>query len=101
MNNDINNKKQKDITITDFNALKIVLAGKKDILEWSYGEVTKPETINYRTLRPEKDGLFDERIFGPSYRDWETVSQTRCFPVTISDRYWETVSQSRYPDLTC
>ncbi|HSX40357.1 MAG TPA: DNA-directed RNA polymerase subunit beta', partial [Candidatus Saccharimonadales bacterium] len=42
----------------------------EDILEWSYGEVTKPETINYRTLRPEKDGLFDERIFGPT-KDWE------------------------------
>ncbi len=68
MNND--NKKQKDITIVDFSALKIVLANKKDILDWSYGEVTKPETINYRTLRPEKDGLFDERIFGPT-KDWE------------------------------
>ncbi len=68
MNND--NKKQKDITIVDFNALKIVLANQRDILDWSYGEVTKPETINYRTLRPEKDGLFDERIFGPT-KDWE------------------------------
>ena len=54
----------------DFKALKIVLASKEDILSWSYGEVTKPETINYRTLRPEKDGLFDERIFGPT-KDWE------------------------------
>ena len=56
-------KKMKDITILDFKALKILLASKEDILGWSYGEVTKPETINYRTLRPEKDGLFDERIF--------------------------------------
>ncbi|MDP2585701.1 MAG: DNA-directed RNA polymerase subunit beta' [Candidatus Levybacteria bacterium] len=63
-------KKMKDITILDFKALKISLASPKDILEWSYGEVTKPETINYRTLRPEKDGLFDERIFGPT-KDWE------------------------------
>lgn len=63
-------KKMKDITILDFKALKISLASKKDILSWSYGEVTKPETINYRTLRPEKDGLFDERIFGPT-KDWE------------------------------
>jgi len=60
----------KDITILDFKALRISLASSKDILEWSYGEVTKPETINYRTLRPEKDGLFDERIFGPT-KDWE------------------------------
>lgn len=64
------NKKMKDITILDFKSLKIVLANKEDILNWSYGEVTKPETINYRTLRPEKDGLFDERIFGPT-KDWE------------------------------
>ncbi len=63
-------KKMKDITILDFKALKISLASPEDILAWSYGEVTKPETINYRTLRPEKDGLFDERIFGPT-KDWE------------------------------
>ncbi len=65
-----NTKKQKDINILDFNSLKILLAKKEDILNWSYGEVTKPETINYRTLRPEKSGLFDERIFGPT-KDWE------------------------------
>ena len=63
-------KKMKDIAILDFKALKISLASPKDILSWSYGEVIKPETINYRTLRPEKDGLFDERIFGPT-KDWE------------------------------
>src|ERR1035437_10216407 len=68
MNND--NKKMKDITVLDFKSLKILLASKEDVLSWSYGEVTKPETINYRTLRPEKDGLFDERIFGPT-KDWE------------------------------
>lgn len=60
----------RDLTITDFKSLKILLANKDDIMQWSYGEVTKPETINYRTLRPEKDGLFDERIFGPT-KDWE------------------------------
>ena len=69
MNNN-GDKKGKDITILDFKALKLLLANKADILSWSYGEVTKPETINYRTLRPEKDGLFDERIFGPT-KDWE------------------------------
>ncbi len=69
MNNNMD-KKNKDITILDFKSLKILLASKEDILNWSYGEVTKPETINYRTLRPEKDGLFDERIFGPT-KDWE------------------------------
>lgn len=68
--NNKNNKQVKDPTIVDFKSLKILLANKSDILNWSYGEVTKPETINYRTLRPEKDGLFDERIFGPT-KDWE------------------------------
>ena len=53
-----------------FDAIKIGLASPEKILEWSRGEVTKPETINYRTLKPEKDGLFCERIFGPS-KDWE------------------------------
>lgn len=63
-------KQIKDPTILDFKSLKLLVANKDDILQWSYGEVTKPETINYRTLRPEKDGLFDERIFGPT-KDWE------------------------------
>ena len=54
----------------DFNAIRISLASPEQIRLWSYGEVTKPETINYRTLRPEKDGLFCERIFGPT-KDWE------------------------------
>ena len=53
-----------------FDAIKIGLASPEKILEWSRGEVTKPETINYRTLKPEKDGLFCEKIFGPS-KDWE------------------------------
>jgi len=56
--------------IIDFTGLKISLASGEDIKSWSRGEVTKPETINYRTLRPEKDGLFCEKIFGPT-KDWE------------------------------
>ncbi len=56
--------------IIDFDGLKIKLAPADTIREWSHGQVTKPETINYRTLKPEKDGLFCERIFGPS-KDWE------------------------------
>jgi len=56
--------------IVDFEGLKIILASPQDVLNWSYGEISKPETINYRTLKPEKDGLFDERIFGPT-KDWE------------------------------
>ncbi len=56
--------------LVDFEALKITLASTEEIKSWSFGEVTKPETINYRTLKPEKDGLFDERIFGPT-KDWE------------------------------
>ncbi len=55
---------------TDFSAIRISIASPEDILEWSFGEVTKPETINYRTQKPERDGLFDERIFGPT-KDWE------------------------------
>jgi DNA-directed RNA polymerase subunit beta' len=58
------------IDINDFDAIRIGLASSKQIREWSSGEVTKPETINYRTLKPEKDGLFCERIFGPT-KDWE------------------------------
>ena len=53
-----------------FDAIKIGLASPEKIREWSHGEVLKPETINYRTLKPERDGLFCERIFGPS-KDWE------------------------------
>ncbi len=53
-----------------YDAIKIKLASPEKILEWSHGEVTKPETINYRTLKPEKDGLFCEKIFGPQ-KDWE------------------------------
>lgn len=52
-------------TIADFDAVKLSVASSNDILDWSYGEVTKPETINYRTQKPERDGLFCERIFGP------------------------------------
>ena len=56
--------------INDFGAVRISLASPQDIRSWSHGEVKKPETINYRTYRPEKDGLFCERIFGPE-KDWE------------------------------
>ena len=55
---------------TEFRSLRISLASPEQIRSWSYGEVTKPETINYRRLRPEKDGLFCEAIFGPT-RDWQ------------------------------
>ncbi len=58
------------LEVNDFNAIRISLASPEQIRSWSYGEVTKPETINYRTLKPEKDGLFCERIFGPM-KDWE------------------------------
>ncbi len=56
--------------IVDFKGLKVTLASPAQVLGWSHGEVTKPETINYRTLKPEKDGLFSENIFGPT-KDWE------------------------------
>ena len=66
MNNNVNN----DYELNNFESIQINLASPEKILEWSHGEVTKPETINYRTLKPEKDGLFCERIFGPM-KDWE------------------------------
>ncbi|EKD56299.1 MAG: hypothetical protein ACD_58C00238G0001 [uncultured bacterium] len=56
--------------VLDFNAIKLSLASPEKILEWSHGEVLKPETINYRTQKPERDGLFCEKIFGPT-KDWE------------------------------
>ena len=56
--------------VSDFKSLQLKLASPDDILKWSHGEVTKPETINYRTQKPERDGLFDERIFGPE-KDYE------------------------------
>ena len=58
------------MSYTEFNAIRIGIASPDQIHEWSYGEVKKPETINYRTLKPERDGLFCERIFGPT-KDWE------------------------------
>ena len=75
-----------------FDAIKIGLASPEKIREWSHGEVKKPETINYRTLKPEKDGLFCERIFGPS-KDWEC----HCGKYK-KIRVWDTLSwQLRYP----
>ncbi len=58
------------LDVNNFDSMRIALASPEKIREWSYGEVKKPETINYRTLKPERDGLFCERIFGPT-RDWE------------------------------
>ncbi len=63
-------KKTKDKFINDFDALQLSIASPERVEEWSYGEITKPETINYRTQRPEKNGLFDEKVFGPS-QDFE------------------------------
>jgi len=54
------------ISANDFDSIRLSVASKEDILNWSYGEVLKPETINYRTQKPERDGLFCERIFGPT-----------------------------------
>ena len=64
------NSKEQSYQPMTFDAIKSGWHHLKKILEWSKGEVTKPETINYRTLKPERDGLFCERIFGPS-KDWE------------------------------
>ena len=59
-----------DFHVNNFDAISISLASEEDVRKWSYGEVKKPETINYRTLKPEKDGLYCEKIFGPT-KDWE------------------------------
>jgi len=56
--------------LIDFDAIRLKLASPEEVMSWSHGETTKPETINYRTGKPERDGLFDERIFGP-VKDWE------------------------------
>ena len=61
------------LDVNFFDELRIGLATADDIRQWSYGEVKKPETINYRTLKPEKDGLFCEKIFGPT-RDWSATA---------------------------
>ena len=66
MNNNVNN----DYELNNFESIQINLASPEKIRGWSYGEVTKPETINYRTLKPERDGLYCEKIFGPT-KDWE------------------------------
>ncbi len=67
----VNSPKQQVVAkLADFNALRIMLASPERIRDWSFGEVTKPETINYRSFKPERDGLFCERIFGP-VKDWE------------------------------
>ena len=65
----LNNKKT-TMELRDFDIVKLSLASPEKIVEWSFGEMTKPETINYRTQRPEKNGLFDERVFGPE-KDYE------------------------------
>jgi DNA-directed RNA polymerase subunit beta' len=71
---------------TDFDGVKLSLASPEMILQWSHGEVTKPETINYRTQKPEKDGLFCEKIFGPT-KDWEC--------------YCGKYKRIRYKDVVC
>jgi DNA-directed RNA polymerase subunit beta' len=83
--------------INDYGSVKISLASPNDIRSWSFGEVKKPETINYRTYRPEKDGLFCERIFGPE-RDWECACgkyKGTKFKGIICDRCGVKVTHSR------
>ena len=61
------------LDVNNFESMRIGLASPEQIRAWSYGEVKKPETINYRTLKPERDGLFCERIFGPT-KDWNATA---------------------------
>ncbi|MBM4402259.1 MAG: DNA-directed RNA polymerase subunit beta', partial [Candidatus Cloacimonetes bacterium] len=85
------------MTQSDFDALKVSLASPDEIKSWSYGEILKPETINYRTLKPEKDGLFDERIFGPTkdYQCYCGKYKTVRFKGVICDKCGVEVTQSR------
>ncbi len=76
----------KNINVKNFNAISINLASPERIREWSYGEITKPETINYRTGRSERGGLFDERVFGPE-KDFEC--------------YCGKYRRIRYKDIVC
>src|SRR6266513_2067509 len=85
------------LEVNNFSAIRISLASPDQIKEWSHGEVTKPETINYRTLKPERDGLFCERIFGPT-KDWECYcgkyKRVR-YKGTICDKCGVEVTRSR------
>jgi DNA-directed RNA polymerase subunit beta' len=85
------------LEVNNFSAIRISLASPEKIIEWSHGEVTKPETINYRTLKPERDGLFCERIFGPQ-KDWECYcgkyKRVR-YKGTICDKCGVEVTRSR------
>ena len=76
-----------------FESIKIGLASPEQIRSWSYGEVKKPETINYRTLKPERDGLFCERIFGPT-KDWEfvTAAVLRLPALRLEENGWAILS---------
>src|ERR1700752_4863626 len=76
----------KTLNTTDFDNIALRLASPEEVKEWSYGEVTKPETINYRTQRSERGGLFDERIFGPE-KDYEC--------------YCGKYRRIRYKDIVC
>ena len=60
--------------LNNFDSMQISIASPEKIREWSHGEVTKPETINYRTQKPEKDGLYCEKIFGPT-KDWNAIAE--------------------------
>ena len=72
------------LDVNNFESMRIGLASPEQIRTWSYGEVKKPETINYRTLKPERDGLFCERIFGPT-KDWEChCGNTKEFVIKVS-----------------
>ena len=70
MNKEKQTSRVKEIYPRDFDKIRLSVASPEEIINWSYGEITKPETINYRTQKPERDGLFDERVFGP-VKDWE------------------------------
>jgi len=70
MNKEVSMNRTRESQVVNFDSIRLSVASPEEIARWSYGEITKPETINYRTQKPERDGLFDERVFGP-IKDWE------------------------------
>ncbi|MDR1951889.1 MAG: DNA-directed RNA polymerase subunit beta' [Elusimicrobiota bacterium] len=90
-------KKVNNLNFSNFNAVKVTVASPEQIREWSYGEVKKPETINYRTFKPEREGLFCDRIFGP-IKDWECHCgkyKNSKYKGTICDRCGVEVTESK------
>ena len=94
--NEITNLFKQQQTLPTFDQIKISIASPDDILSWSYGEIKKPETINYRTFKPERDGLFCARIFGPIKSARSAVCRSRS-PRFAASAWAISISPPRLP----